>query len=135
MNESFTPGGNQFLVFVNEGGMHSRSTSRVGMWTLRTRVSCFTTPLMENRTWYSSTRAACTLAHPPGQAAAGEGVQALGDGRGAAADTLDGGGCISTRNLRTSEALMEGEMVGLDGADGLTNRGNRREGRGKCEKM
>ena len=33
------------------------------------------------------------------------------------------GGCIFTRNLHTDEALSEGEMVGLDGADGLTNWG------------
>ena len=30
-------GGEQFLVFVNEGGVYSRSSSRVGMRTLRTR--------------------------------------------------------------------------------------------------
>ena len=37
VNESFTPGGKQFLVFVNESGMHSRLSSRVGMWTKMTK--------------------------------------------------------------------------------------------------
>ncbi|MBO7466550.1 MAG: hypothetical protein J6T94_02535 [Bacteroidaceae bacterium] len=37
VNESFTPGGKQNLVFISEGDVYSRSSSRVGMWTMKTK--------------------------------------------------------------------------------------------------
>ena len=44
-------GGKQFITVNTEGGVYSRSSSRAGMWTLRTRGSRNATPFVKNRTW------------------------------------------------------------------------------------